>query len=1573
MRLFPLSAALAAILTAGSLPAVVIEENFKGYADYDPAHENWMFRGVGGEVIGGEYRFNGVAIEAAEEGDVHPALVMGQLRDFPAGPKVAAEAEFTLGGRGFSFLDPAKKTARSIGLVILDRKFSRGTRDAMTIPTLFLTLDESPDGARSVRFAYAGEPRLNPERTVTADAKEWNPAGSYRFSLTLADGTATGTITGTDGKVFFKGTLRDPAFNRVFSSACPGFANQRMAGALRSFRADNLDSAVPKPALTPIPLPSSWTLTLDKGGARTVTPGPDGMIDIAGIAGGFGTGRTARLECEVTAPATGRYIAGAEGDWFWRLSVNGHPVIDLMKSGNGRGEQVFELPLNAGKNRIAVEIGSGSNGWNYRLGVPDPEIIRSREARLHLYGADRVIWNLDRLIDDLKNLKRWKIEIPAAESEILALRRTIPADLSGRDAKKYDAKLDEFYLAVYNAYRAVQLDDLRREAAGIGELLNRDFSAELRQLELLSERLRRAVRSNNAAEAETVSASARQVLDRMTPDFDRFREGVSFGRNFGRFGWLTGDKVSSYSSGDGLLANQVLSSGGLLRQYVTSPDGKKPWRLDFRFTGTPDPATAERLNALPTVGENAEVEFGYDPSSFYSGSTPKQVKVKAINWVRKQFACADNFVADMSLASPALLLESALDTLVIDEPSTGPFTHIGYRNADGEIVSQPLEEGTVYDLESDGKLGANWVLLWSGNHTDTDLSRHAGSIPVQVVFQRQPKRIEKEGGQYRITLGKPGAVWLNTPFGARIQPAGNWLGSLPPAAAGRCDVQGRAALAYPVGLREYFRPAGDDRVELVNRSEFRRFDDNDWQLAPLEFTAVPPVLALMAERGFDAELPAELVDLGYPTIYGPLQAVPGDTLRCTLPVPQAPRTLFPRNTEAPADKVAELVKWNLSAVEGTRFRTYCENIARSWHSLTPTAGNGMATKSWNYLTPEFRAYIAGQDGFLTRNALGYRGNRFWRSLCEPYSGTKYFYSFSIACKDPGDVGVFGDRGYGVANHLLLLDLFASYGGCGDAVKAVWRDNSPLAPPMAIRDGNTVTVDKMQGYLTGVHDWAWMEAGSNDCGDNGPVVDCGQAVFGGVAALRRMAEEFGNDEERARASYHLAKSQLSQIGRPAFREYGHATGTLGPDHMNVGFREFITPDSFANSPMIGKTPRNEYDGSLDSLFCYAYLDCPDIYFPYAKYVWDDLRHYENDRAIYWPNRDRGKSSMMGHLYSRIAYLMLDGTPQSRGLELLDHWTKKAVFYERSGAVRETMPMALTGGCPLTLTEWLPLPAPDFTFTPSRKLARLTFRNVPEQYAFRAISSQPPAAVRVNGKAAEYDYDPAGWALSVALPAQETAEVEIEYAEIAPDRIQLMPLPPAPDRIPAAPGLDPESFTPAAAKARTPRVPEKELYRSNFSGPASAAQANAGGWSFNSWGDPKNPLSGGLTGDAPETGIPARALEIKAVPVNYAGRATGVIKLAPNLRELVLRGEFTLSRDYRGNRPRVFFWSGKSAHFFDLPAAKPGETKRFEIVLPVAELPAGTGGVNLQLISQFDEKQSAPPAGSVYFRSVVLTGR
>ena len=151
---------LLALFAAGTLAAMVIEEDFKQYPDFDPAHRNWEFRGVGGEVRDGGYRFNGTGILQQEQPDVHPALTMGQLRDYPAGPKLAIEAEFELGRKGFSFINPEEKLVRRIGVVILDRQFARGRRDAMTIPTILLTLDLDAAGKPSVFFGYTGNPRL---------------------------------------------------------------------------------------------------------------------------------------------------------------------------------------------------------------------------------------------------------------------------------------------------------------------------------------------------------------------------------------------------------------------------------------------------------------------------------------------------------------------------------------------------------------------------------------------------------------------------------------------------------------------------------------------------------------------------------------------------------------------------------------------------------------------------------------------------------------------------------------------------------------------------------------------------------------------------------------------------------------------------------------------------------------------------------------------------------------------------------------------------------------------------------------------------------------------------------------------------------------------------------------------------------------------------------------------------------------------------------------------------------------------------------------------------------------------
>ena len=97
-----------------------------------------------------------------------------------------------------------------------------------------------------------------------------------------------------------------------------------------------------------------------------------------------------------------------------------------------------------------------------------------------------------------------------------------------------------------------------------------------------------------------------------------------------------------------------------------------------------------------------------------------------------------------------------------------------------------------------------------------------------------------------------------------------------------------------------------------------------------------------------------------------------------------------------------------------------------------------------------------------------------------------------------------------------------------------------------------------------------------------------------------------------------------------------------------------------------------------------------------------------------------------------FLMLNGTPQSEAVKMLHHWVDGSVFYLRDGALREILPFALTGGCPLVLHEWYPLAAPEFRFTPSKKLAELRFRNVPENFAFTASSATEPAAIRLNGE-------------------------------------------------------------------------------------------------------------------------------------------------------------------------------------------------------------------------------------------------
>jgi len=1398
----------------------VFEDDFKSYPDFDPGIRNWQFRGVCGEIIGGSFQFTGVTEKQSEYWDIGPDYAMGLVRDFLAGPKLKVEAKIKCGPHKFPAFDPGKGANSRMGIVVLSQSFARKRATPMDVPALELTLNKSASGARSVSFDYAGKdkPKIDAKSIVDLPDGDWKDGVEYFFEISFDGTTATGSVM-EGSKTVFKRELKSPTFQRVFEQAYPGFANLRMTGQMSFFRASNLGSFQSSEGAFALQVPSQWTLFSDvkdpaklpvfdnipesigdsRGSSVSIEAGKP--FDLGKLLGGYKPGKAAALLAKVSAKSPGLYAVNFSADWFWRLDVNGKTVVDLLKDGNGAGAvRTVLLRLKGGENLIGVVVGSGSKGWNLRFDAATQAQLASALAKEHLYGSDALIWNIERLLDDVAKLKRDGIEIAGLEGSLLDLRGKVPGTLSSRGAAAYDQALDAAYAKVYDGYRArslaASIEEAKALAAALGSSEN---DARIAKLSSLLERLKASACAGAKAQAERDASEAQRLLDECAKASQGFAEGVTKGGSFGRFGWITSDSVGAYTSGDGLLANQVLSSGALVRQYVfaerneLSSSGKEScWSLRFAFDGERDAAKEAELASLKTLSANVDVKFGYDPTKFYSGSTPESVKVKAIDWSRKKFSFSDKFVADMSLLSPSLLLESPCRRLSLSDPATGAFSRIGYIDSEGKTVSLPASaNGVLYDRDRDGRLGSNWILLWSDANSASDLAGHAGCVPLQAIFQRQPDKIERVGSSVVVSLGVNGAVWLNTPFGSRVQPAGNWFGLMPPSALASCELFGRSALAYPQGCREFYRlDEASGRVEILDAFSYRLFKDNDWGIEPLELAPIPPLLSLMADKGFDAALPSGLFDLSYPTVYGPLRAVKGTQVRYSLPVPFAPRLLLPRNLEAPQADVDLLKRTAMNLIEGARFRLYDEKTCRSWHSVNfPFLA---AAKPWPYLDQAAQDYLRGLLAANMTMSSGYRSNRVWRSLVEPYSGRKYFYSFSIGAEEPGDVAVFGDRGYGVGNHLNQLDYAAALSGDYETLRKLFKDASPLASPEASRDGRVLTIDKMLGYVKGVHDWAWMDDGSNDSGDNGPVVDCSQSAFAGHGALLRMAKAVGSKADVAEASYLLAKSQVPLLGRLSSTQYAQEAGTISPDGINVGFREFLTADTFASSPMVVKNQGQEYFGSYSSVICYAHYDMYEVFSSYSKRLWNELRRYDKIYKLYFPNGEckDGSGETAGDS-SRLEFKIFDGMPAPEARRQLDMICRKALFYIRDGNYIETLPLILSAGSPITLTSWAPLAAPSLTFSPSQKEAKLKLPKVPEGFVLEALSSKRPQSVRAAEKELDWSYDSETFKLSVKVPAGDGVEISALYSEIDP---QLFTPFPTPQRPKCAPDLRDE-FKPA----------------------------------------------------------------------------------------------------------------------------------------------------------------------------------
>jgi hypothetical protein len=94
-------------------------------------------------------------------------------------------------------------------------------------------------------------------------------------------------------------------------------------------------------------------------------------LDLAKIAGGFGSKRAALAVAYIDSPLGMALPVAASADWWMAWYLNGEKVFDTLEEGNnGRSlaDLTFNLPLRAGRNTIAALVLSGSQGWRLEFG-----------------------------------------------------------------------------------------------------------------------------------------------------------------------------------------------------------------------------------------------------------------------------------------------------------------------------------------------------------------------------------------------------------------------------------------------------------------------------------------------------------------------------------------------------------------------------------------------------------------------------------------------------------------------------------------------------------------------------------------------------------------------------------------------------------------------------------------------------------------------------------------------------------------------------------------------------------------------------------------------------------------------------------------------------------------------------------------------------------------------------------------------------------------------------------------------------------------------------------------------------
>ncbi len=121
-----------------------------------------------------------------------------------------------------------------------------------------------------------------------------------------------------------------------------------------------------------------------------------GVIDVAKLSGGrFRPRARALLFNEFMSQAPGAMEIGFSAKGWMAVRVNGKEILNTLEGGSVSGkftpnDHVAELPVQEGKNVLAVEVLGGANGWSLLCGTPVPPVAYVANDEWKAVNMDRV-------------------------------------------------------------------------------------------------------------------------------------------------------------------------------------------------------------------------------------------------------------------------------------------------------------------------------------------------------------------------------------------------------------------------------------------------------------------------------------------------------------------------------------------------------------------------------------------------------------------------------------------------------------------------------------------------------------------------------------------------------------------------------------------------------------------------------------------------------------------------------------------------------------------------------------------------------------------------------------------------------------------------------------------------------------------------------------------------------------------------------------------------------------------------------------------------------------------------------